>query len=427
MMKRILAVITVFLGTVWLPAYATCTRIQPVDQGCDACGAPLNFGNIGLMNLRYQPAGTVLARSVFRVVPSVANNNPDRVLYECDLADKDQLFEVFATNGDSNVGGAWDMGNNYFQTYFPFTALKLVHVRSGKPFTRIWQKVPLTQYETDGNKIKIRGRDFSPVSAELIRTDRNNRTPGYASWGCLWAAADNYTGAYNCNQPNGYVVFMGPGMNVPEAGQDSWNHYDTWGTGRYMAFGMNTAPVATLTQNMTQGCRVENYTANVIFPGISINGLNEGQTVTAPLNITLACANGTEKISGINSGQLSLGFQPSYAAWLQAQQLGLTTGDGLSRYLVSDRYDSDPSLAKGVGIQLQTSGGQPVSFLSWSSFSGNAGWRPVLDDAQVISGSQQSDEKLYQRTFSARLAKLPGQTVTAGHVDATASILIRLQ
>ncbi|WP_210498055.1 fimbrial protein, partial [Pantoea ananatis] len=115
------------------------------------------------------------------------------------------------------------------------------------------------------------------------------------------------------------------------------------------------APVATLTQNMTQGCRVENYTANVIFPGISINGLNEGQAVTAPLSITLACANGTENISGINSGQLSLGFQPSYAAWLQAEQLSLTTGDGLSRYLVSDRYDSDPSLAKGVGIQLQTS------------------------------------------------------------------------
>ncbi len=155
---------------------------------------------------------------------------------------------------------------------------------------------------------------------------------------------------------------MGPGMNVPEAGQDSWNHFETWGTGRYMAFGMNTAPVATLTQNMTQGCRVENYTANVLLPGISINALNEGQAVTAPLSITLACANGTENLSGVQSGQLSLGFQPSYAAWLQAQQLGLTTGDGLSRYLVSDHYDSLPSLAKGVGIQLETSGGQPVSF-----------------------------------------------------------------
>ncbi|MFC7508261.1 fimbrial protein [Pantoea stewartii] len=51
----------------------------------------------------------------------------------------------------------------------------------------------------------------------------------------------------------------------------------------------------------------------------------------------------------------------------------------------------------------------------------------MLEDAQVISGSQQNDEKLYQRTFNARLAKLPGKTVTAGHVDATASILIRLQ
>ncbi len=361
MMKRVLAVMTFFFLTAWLPAYATCTRVNPVDQGCDACGAPLNFGNIALMNLRYQPAGTVLARSVFRVVPAVNNSNPDRVLYQCDLADKDQLYEVFATNGDSNVGGAWDMGTVISRPTF------LYRVKTGSRAQ--WQalypylaKVPLTQYEIQGNKILIRGRDFSPISAELIRTDRNNRTPGYASWGCLWAAADNYTGSYSCNQPNGYVVFMGPGMNVPEAGQDSWNHFETWGTGRYMAFGMNTAPVATLTQNMTQGCRMENYTANVLFPGISINALNEGQAVTAPLSITLACANGTENLSGVQSGQLSLGFQPSYAAWLQAQQLGLTTGDGLSRYLVSDHYDSLPSLAKGVGIQLETSGGQPVSF-----------------------------------------------------------------
>ncbi|MEJ1267558.1 fimbrial protein [Pantoea ananatis] len=38
-----------------------------------------------------------------------------------------------------------------------------------------------------------------------------------------------------------------------------------------------------------------------------------------------------------------------------------------------------------------------------------------------------SRAKAVQRTFSARLAKIPGQTVTAGRIDATASILIRLQ
>ncbi|MEJ1267559.1 hypothetical protein WDV93_10035 [Pantoea ananatis] len=114
------------------------------------------------MNLRYQPAGTVLARSVFRVVPSVANNNPDRVLYECDLADKDQLFEVFATNGDSNVGGAWDMGNNYFQTYFPFTALKLVHVRRVSLLPVSGKKCRSRSMEIDGNKIKIRGAISAP-------------------------------------------------------------------------------------------------------------------------------------------------------------------------------------------------------------------------------------------------------------------------
>lgn len=44
---------------------ANCVRVNPVDQGCDACGASLNLGNIGLMNVNYQPVGTVLARSVF--------------------------------------------------------------------------------------------------------------------------------------------------------------------------------------------------------------------------------------------------------------------------------------------------------------------------------------------------------------------------
>lgn len=162
---------------------ANCVRVNPVDQGCDACGASLNLGNIGLMNVNYQPVGTVLARSVFRLVPAIRNSDPERVLYQCDLADKDSIYEVFATNGDSNVGGAWDMGDYHFQTYFPFTALKLVHMRSGKPFTRIWQQVPLTEYEVSGNKILIKGKHFSPISAELIRTGTNERKAAYASWG----------------------------------------------------------------------------------------------------------------------------------------------------------------------------------------------------------------------------------------------------
>ncbi|WP_067707336.1 fimbrial protein [Erwinia sp. ErVv1] len=425
-MKYCIYAFVVLISSLCTPLQANCTRVRAVDQGCDACGASLNLGNIGLMDLRYQPAGTVLARSVFQVVPSIKNSDPERVLYECDLADKDKIFEVFATNGDSNVGGAWNMGDNYFQTYFPFTALKLVHLRSGKPFTRIWQKVPLTDYDVSGNKILIKGKHFSPIGAELIRTDKNNRDSGYASWGCPSAAKDSYTGSYNCNQPNGYVVFMGPGQNVPEAGKDSWNNFDTWITGRYMAFGMNTAPVATLTQNRSQGCRVENYTAHVLFPSVSINALSQGQSVSAPLSVTLECSNAAETQSGVASGQISLGFQSSYAAWLQAQKLGLTGSNGISDYLVSDHYDSDPSLATGVGIKLNTSSGEPVSFLGWSDYSSNAGWRPVLEDAQRTRGGQ-GDSNMYQRNFVAQLAQLPGKNVSVGKIDATAYLLIRLQ
>lgn len=56
-------------------------------------------------------------------------------------------------------------------------------MRSGKPFTRIWQQVPLTEYEVSGNKILIKGKHFSPISAELIRTGTNERKAAYASWG----------------------------------------------------------------------------------------------------------------------------------------------------------------------------------------------------------------------------------------------------
>ncbi|HEA6326763.1 TPA: fimbrial protein [Escherichia coli] len=406
---------------------ANCVRVNPVDQGCDACGASLNLGNIGLMNVNYQPVGTVLARSVFRLVPAIRNSDPERVLYQCDLADKDSIYEVFATNGDSNVGGAWDMGDYHFQTYFPFTALKLVHMRSGKPFTRIWQQVPLTEYEVSGNKILIKGKHFSPISAELIRTGTNERKAAYASWGCPAAAADNYTGPYNCNQPNGYVVFKGPGMDVPEAGKDSYNHFDTWFTGRYMAFGMNTSPVATMTQNLSQGCRVDSYTSNVSFPAISPAALSQGQSVSAPLSVTLECSSGASVISGVDNGQISLGFQASYPAWLQAQQLGLTSSDGTSDYLVSDHYNMDTTLAKGVGIQLNTELGNKVSFLGWHDLSNSSiGWRPVLEDAHQINSNDKAS-RMYQRNFTARLTKLPGKGISAGRIDATAYLLVRLQ
>ncbi|MCD9430884.1 hypothetical protein LU278_21100, partial [Yersinia pestis] len=106
---------------------------------------------------------------------------------------------------------------NYFQTFFPYTALKLIHVDSGVEFTRIWQEIPLKKYDILDNKIQIKGKHFSQIRAELKKTGSVDRSPGPTSWGCPGPAEDNYSGGYTCNQPNGYVVFKGPGMAVPEA------------------------------------------------------------------------------------------------------------------------------------------------------------------------------------------------------------------
>lgn len=125
-----------------LPSQAQCVW-KGSDIGGDNYGASLYLGNINITSNYIQPVDSILASNVISLVPAHRWPDPEAVIYECDIADKDSLFEVFATNGDSNVGGYTHMGDNYFQTFFPYTALKLIHVDSGVEFTRIWQEIPL--------------------------------------------------------------------------------------------------------------------------------------------------------------------------------------------------------------------------------------------------------------------------------------------
>lgn len=87
----------------------------------------------------------------------------------------------------------------------------------------------------------------------------------------------------------------------------------------------------------------------------------------------------------------------------------------------------DTTLAKGVGIQLNTELGNKVSFLGWHDLSNSSiGWRPVLEDAHQINSNDKAS-RMYQRNFTARLTKLPGKDISAGRIDATAYLLVRLQ
>lgn len=172
------------LLSVALPSYAQCVW-KGANIGGDNYGASLQLGNINMTSNYIQPVDSILASSIVSLVPARFWSDPEAVIYECDIADKESLFEVFATNGDSNVGGYTNMGDNYFQTFFPYTALKLIHVDSGIEFNRIWQQVPLRKFDVVGNKIQIKGKHFSQIRAELKKVGSVDRTPGPSTWGCL--------------------------------------------------------------------------------------------------------------------------------------------------------------------------------------------------------------------------------------------------
>ena len=164
---RLVLSVTFVISVLLAPAYATCTRVNTTDAGCDSCGVGIGLGNVNITSTYLQPVGTPLATSVFRITSASRFSSEDLVLYECDLADAGSIYEVFATNGDDRVGGYYDLGStdgyqNYFATYFPYVGIKLTHVNSGNEFTRFWQQYPITSYATSGNKIQIRVKDLVP-------------------------------------------------------------------------------------------------------------------------------------------------------------------------------------------------------------------------------------------------------------------------
>lgn len=213
-------------------------------------------------------------------------------------------------------------------------------------------------------------------------------------------------------------------------GSDSATNYATWGTGRWNAMGMGTAPISSLTYTAT--CVARNVTPLVILPTISVSQLTAGQTSQAQFTINIECDNAA--VSGVSSNNTALGLQVPYESYVAAQQLGLVSANGGVSYLLSSGYGTDSSIATGVGIALANAGnGAPMNFVGWARCSagqcpqGNdAGWYPVLNGASG-GGSTAAGFTHYTTQLTATLARLPGQTVTAGKVDARAYVWVKVQ
>lgn len=423
-----------------LSASALCKKgpdFQRTEE--DSYGLSLAMGTINVSSLEIQPVGSPLGSNIVNFSQNPRYTSPDNVLWVCDIADKNNIFEIIATNGDDRNGGFFDLGSidgypNYYGTLFSHVALRLTHLNSGTVFTRQYQRIPMKNYDVspDGTQIYIRVKDFSPIRAELIRVSSTSPT-GQSPDDWCGRSAQLTSGSYSCNQPNGYVSFCSPGS--PDAYCDSGDSaytYDGWYYDNWMAInmGISTGYPANLVSIPT--CVAKSVTPMVFFPTISVSDLNNGQTAQSNFNVHILCEG--QSTSGETQGMTAMGLQVSYESYQMAQQLNLVNASGGVSHLLSEKY-GQPGYASGVGIQIANSNdGVLRNFIGWSRClaatcqpGGNGGWYAVRDGATQVTNNGSTAINEYVVNFNAYLTRIAGETVTAGKVDASAEVLVKVQ
>lgn len=409
---------------------ASCQR-SSLLFATDTRTAQINIGKINITDTYLQPVGSLLASTVIPPTNyTYGGANASSVMWTCDIADLPSLYYLVAVNGDDRVGGFYEIGSidglsHVYATWFEYVGLKLT--MSGITLTRLYQKVPLTSYAVNNGKIQIRLGDIPPLHAELYRVSTLPPRSGAGSNYCNGMGAASGTGTqYTCTQPNGYIQLVGPGLTYDNLGSDSADSYRFWGANNGFGYGMRSA--ATLSNNAT--CVARNATPVVLFKTMTIEELNSGGVTNSSFSITVECNNNTK--SGVASGQTAVGIQVSSGAFVAAQKLGLVNGSGGVSALLSDDYDVDPNVAKGVGIFLKnTATNKSMNFVGQPGLAGglqgaNAGWYPVLEGTTSL-GISVSGYTNYSNRFDVELRKIPGQTITPGKIHSTAYVLVKVQ
>ncbi|UYA60545.1 hypothetical protein NAL19_2414 [Pectobacterium sp. F1-1] len=470
--SNIIALLTAFFLS---PAYASCSGIMGrTITGYDYDTASIGVGRINITSSYLQPIGTVLATGIsnYNAITrgGLAGLSDEAIILKCTSQnDKKGLAWAFATNGDSRIGGFYEIPGNpgFFATQFPYVAIKLTLADTGEVFSRIWRQsatAVVTEDTSDGGFV-IRKKSIPKVVATLVKwsqaygetIDANGNKVGATychgagnetiiptsqttNVNQVWSA-DYYSVnglAAGCGQPSGYINLLGTGGYVVNVGLDS--NKDVWAWDYSVPIGLNGSPAATF--SYTPSCVVRTTTPYVIFPTMTVSQINAGETVSRNFDITLECDDTMNKT--VSTSAIAVGLQPSLSAFNNAQRLGLINSvTGGVTYLVSDDYDSD-NMAKGVGIKLKNSDGYSLNFVSWdgcmATVSGNtsycksfvsleeersAGWDPIMSASTVVSRDLINATTLYKKTYISTLTKLPSENTTVGKIKATATVLIR--
>lgn len=430
------------------PAWATCYKVTAVgtatttalgqirpgegtaafwDGACDTCNGSLGLPSVvNVSDPGFQPYPSLLASAVVPATRhgSTSGYGPEQVLFRCAAADA--VYEMFSTNGDNLYSGWYNGGDSVgnsvglqaaYRTAWPNVLLRLTHVETGRYFTDVWNERLLTGLDMDSRGFKlVKAKNLSAVRSELFSapTESTSYYPAVASQ------------LYGYTQPAGYLAIKGPGLAYPTVGQSHYANYSGW----YANWPAALSLFGNVTLKRQPTCAVLNVTPQVAFPSMSMGEISAGASREASFQVSFKCQTGMASSTASNG--TALGVKVSEGARAAAASLGLVNANGGVSYLLSDRY-GDPGMAKGVGIRILRGGGA-INLLgdenSSAGFNAQAhGWYPVVGGASTAV-SNSAGVTQYSETFNARLEKIEDGVrpeVSAGRVQATAQIIIRVQ
>ena len=438
-MRYLAQVLLIVLSSTFISiVHARCTQTTSLSA-TDSNAIPLDFGTLNISSSYLQPVGSILGHII--VPTNYRSVAPDATIWTCDEADLPNIYFLVATNGDEPFAGHYETGSidnlpGVYATWWQYIGLK--QEMDGVVLSRYWKRLPIRNYVIKDGKVNIRLMDIPPIEATLFRistlpevsrgTFCNRRMIDRGSYKSGKLTGSNLTAS--CNQASGYIQLGGTSdvsfAWIPDKeGADSNTSFNFWPL-RGIAYGLNTA-TATLSQAST--CVARNATPTVLLPTISTVDLQNGLHAQASFNVEIECSNSA--ISGTNTDQVAIGFQPSTSAYNQAKKLGIVNSNGSVSHLVNENISTNQS-ATGMGIRLENPAtGTKMHFLNQFAVTGGgaaAGWYPVFEGNPVQIGSQNSGYTRYLQQYHAILEKLPSSTsTTAGKFKSRATVVVKVQ
>ena len=425
------------------PAYGTHDIWDSPGEG-DGGGADSLPGSINVNNSLVQPDGTLLASGIAPVknLGTQVYSSPEQVLFRCDAADAGQLFEYYTTNGPFPLTGKYEDGASFgipgaYRTRYQGVLSRVTNLQTGRYFARNWQARPLTNLTRDSQgKILVKVKDFSDVRIELIRASNETMaaSEGFGGDNRPALAGTGIGGGFGFPYGITYTAFNGPGVGSGKTyvGADSNSVYPDFQKGTYVGA---VRFYQSLYINRSATCAVTTVTPVVVFPGITVQELNQGVQRQQPFNIQFNCQTAAPANTGVSAlssgtgrGQTAMGLLVQPENYAAAQLVGLnTSGTGVS-YLLSDSYLGSSTVARGVGVVVSRVNGTPLNFLGneGMTLGGEAdGWYPVLAEANTLESG--NGTTTYISRLRATLKKIPGETPTAGKFNANVQVIIRVQ